>query len=169
MINIVCEDIEKAIEAGAFISALSLALNLPDWCGKAEYPSENTASRYKKWYAEYVGKYETYDGNKHPYLSADVVYSLRNHLLHQGALTYDNKDIHQEQNKVGLFSLYFNSDTGEGGESFLFKGWGEDSTQFKSYRVNALNLVMKLQLCAAAYYKENKEKFEFLKIKIMNK
>ena len=36
MIDIVCKDIDKAIEAGAFISALSLALNLPDWCEKLE-------------------------------------------------------------------------------------------------------------------------------------
>ena len=83
MIDLICNDIQKAIDAGAYISALSLALVLPDWCGKAEYPNEKTGCRYKKWYSESVGKYETYEGNNGAYLSADVVYSLRNHLLHR--------------------------------------------------------------------------------------
>ena len=32
MIDIICADIQKAVDAGAYISALSLALTLPDWC-----------------------------------------------------------------------------------------------------------------------------------------
>lgn len=86
MINIICKDIKKAIDAEAYVSALALALTLPDWCGRAEYPKDNTSSRYKKWYGEKIEKYESYEGYEGAYLSADVVYSLRNHLLHQGSL-----------------------------------------------------------------------------------
>lgn len=81
MIDLICNDIQKAIDAGAYISALSLALVLPDWCGKAEYPNKRPGCRYKKWYSESVGKHETYEGNNGPYLSADVVYSLRKYSL----------------------------------------------------------------------------------------
>lgn len=169
MINVICDDIKKAVESGAYISALSLALTLPDWCGKAEYPNDVTTSRYKKWYSENVGRYETFEGNEGAYLSADVVYSLRNHLLHQGSLNYDNKDIRQEQNKADKFLLYFNTNECDGGCSSISYRWGTNDIQSRSFEVNALNLIMKLRLCAMSYYKENKEKFDFMDIKIINR
>lgn len=169
MINVICDDIKKAVESGAYISALSLALTLPDLCGKAEYPNDGTTSRYKKWYRENVGQYETFEGKEGAYMSADVVYSLRNHLLHQGSLNYDNKDIRQEQNKVDKFLLYFNTDECDGGCSFTSYRGGTNDIQSRSFEVNALNLIMKLRLCAMGYYKENKEKFDFMDIKIINR
>ena len=58
MIKRIVDDINKALENNAYFAALSLALTLPDVCGKAEYPNDGTGKRYKKWYDEYVGKYE---------------------------------------------------------------------------------------------------------------
>lgn len=102
-------------------------------------------------------------------MSADVVYSLRNHLLHQGSLNYDNKDIRQKQNKVDKFLLYFNTDECDGGCSSTSYRGGTNDIQSRSFEVNALNLIMKLRLCAMGYYKENKEKFDFMDIKIINR
>lgn len=169
MIDIICNDIQKAVAAGAYISALSLSLALPDWCGKAEYPNESTRSRYKKWYSENVGKYEIYEGYTGSYLSADVVYSLRNHLFHQGALSYDNSDVHQEQNKVEKFTLYFNKNECDGGSSIIHCCGGTKKNVSRVFEVNALNLIMKLRLCAMGYFKDNKEKFGFLNIAILEK
>lgn len=169
MIDLICNDIQKAIDAGAYISALSLALVLPDWCGKAEYPNKRPGCRYKKWYSESVGKYETYEGNNGPYLSADVVYSLRNHLLHQGALSYDNSDVHQEQNKVDKFTLYFSQNEFDGGSSTIRYCCGAEETESRAFEVNALNLIKKLRLCAMGYFKNNKEKFSFMNITIIEK
>ena len=169
MIDIICADIQKAVDAGAYISALSLALTLPDWCGKAEYPTMGTTSRYKKWYSENVGQYETYEGNTGSFLSADVVYSLRNHLLHQGALSYENSEVHQEQNKVNEFTLYFNLNECDGGSSSVHYRWGTDEIEHRAFKLNALNLIMKLRLCAMGYYAENREKFDFMNITILEK
>ena len=48
------DDVNKALEAESYFSALSLVLTFPDICGKAEYPQEkSTAKRYKNWYDEW--------------------------------------------------------------------------------------------------------------------
>ena len=165
MIDIICKDIQNAIDAKAYISALALALTLPDWCGKAEYPNDGVSSRYKKWYSENIGNYETFEGNTHPYLSADVVYSLRNNLLHQGTLDYDNKDVRQEQNIVDKFILCVRNEM-YGACSSIFTN---DKRESRTFEVNILNLIMKLRLCASAYYEENKEKFDFINLTIVEK
>lgn len=86
--------VNKALDAECFYSALSLALTFPDICGKAEYSQEKTTKRYKDWYDEYIGKHEQYpceqcQNTPMPYLSGEVVYSLRNSLLHQGTPNID--------------------------------------------------------------------------------
>ena len=169
MIDIICNDIQKAIDAGAYISALSLALTLPDWCGKAEYPDERTTSRYKKWYSKNVGKYETCEGYTGPYLSADVVYNLRNQIFHQGTLSYDKDKVHQEQNKVENFTLYFNKNECDGGSSTIRYCGDTEKIEGRAFEVNALNLIMKLMSCAMGYFENNKEKFGFLNITILEK
>ncbi|MDM8313423.1 hypothetical protein [Clostridium cadaveris] len=41
-------DVNKALEAESYFSALSLVLTFPDICGKDEYPQEkSTTKRYK--------------------------------------------------------------------------------------------------------------------------
>lgn len=169
MIDIICNDIQKAIDAWAYISALSLALTLPDWCGKAEYPDEFTTSRYKKWYSENVGKYETCEGYTGSYSSADVVYSLRNHIFHQGTLSYDKDKVYQEQNKVENFNLYFNKNECDGGSSTIRYCGDTEKIEGRAFEVNALNLIMKLMSCARGYFENNKEKFGFLNITILEK
>lgn len=165
MIDIICDDIDKAIASEAYISALSLALTLPDWCGKAEYPNEQTTKRYKKWYSEYIGKYETYEGSEGLYLSEDIVYNLRNNLLHQGSLTCQNDK--KKEIKIDKFTLLFNEDTFLGNTSSIYRDTKTGAPKYKEFEVNALNLIMKLKQCARAYYNDNKEKFDFLNIKIV--
>ena len=58
MLNQLIADINRALDNEAYFSALSLALTLPDICGKAKYPTEkSTRKRYIDWYNEYVGQY----------------------------------------------------------------------------------------------------------------
>lgn len=89
MILRIIDEIEKALSHDLYFAALNLALTLPDICGKAEYPDLRTGERYKKWYDENVGVTEkppkcTEDEPEMPYLSGEVVYSLRCSLLHEG-------------------------------------------------------------------------------------
>ena len=47
-------DAIKAFESGAYISALSLALALPDICASRLYPNLKCGERYAWWFYEYV-------------------------------------------------------------------------------------------------------------------
>ena len=91
MIDRIVSEIKTCLENDCYIAALALALTLPDVCGKAEYPNEGNTKRYIKWYNEYVGKYEKPSdpyGSDMPYSSGEVIYNLRNSLLHQGTAVW---------------------------------------------------------------------------------
>ena len=89
------DDLEKAFAAGAYLSAISLALTIPDVCGDRLYPERKneTRRRYVDWFNAYVafnyldkkslvtnvematGKY---------YFGGEDCYQLRCVYLHQG-------------------------------------------------------------------------------------
>lgn len=56
-------DAVKAYQGDAFLSAISLALTIPDICGERSYPDESVGSRYEKWFNKYVA---------HNYLGPDA-------------------------------------------------------------------------------------------------
>lgn len=83
----IIKEINICLEHECFMSALGMALTLPDICGKAEYPTDGVTKRYIKWTNEYISAYEKDDspyGIDMPYLSGEVLYNLRNAFLHQG-------------------------------------------------------------------------------------
>lgn len=53
MINRLIDEINMALSHELYFATLSLALTLPDICGKAEYPDKGSTRRYKLWYDEY--------------------------------------------------------------------------------------------------------------------
>lgn len=114
MILSLIDDINKALDAESYFSALALVLTLPDICGKAEYPNKKTTQRYKEWYDEYIGQFEQSPSCKRkktsmPYLSGEVVYSLRNSFLHQGTPNIDESRIKEESNQINNFQLVIES------------------------------------------------------------
>lgn len=166
MIEQMVSDINEALECGAYLSALSLTLTLPDVCGKAEYPNLGNGERYKRWYDEYIGKYETYGGRTTPYLSGEVVYSLRNSYLHQATPNIDKTKIKESQNKVDEFILQIQPKN-------QFDIYADTSTvtsfgvvQKRTYYVNVRRLCLIISQTALGYYKENTSKFNFIKYKI---
>ena len=52
------DDIERALQAGAYLSAFALALTVPDICSKIEYPGLKVGERYKKWMDEHYVRWE---------------------------------------------------------------------------------------------------------------
>lgn len=87
------DDMEKSLENGCYYAALMIALALPEICGKAEYPDKKTIERYIQWYNEYIGKYDqdSDEDMQLPYLSGELVNSLRNSIFHQGTPDIDLK------------------------------------------------------------------------------
>lgn len=107
LVDRIVKEINICLENDCYISALGMALTLPDICGKAKYPKwkkHDVGLRYKKWYDEYIGFREIPRGPHSEdflYLSGEVVYSLRNCLLHQGTPNIDNlKEAMEQGNNI---------------------------------------------------------------------
>lgn len=164
------DDVNKALDAGCYYSALTLALTFPDICGKAEYPQKSTTMRYKDWYDDHIGRYEQSPCEQcqdmpMPYLSGEVVYSLRNSLLHQGTPNIDVNGIKDSNNKIDLFELAIESKNSF--DIYADLG-GVYNGRVRTYRVNVRRLCLILCLTAKAYYEKNKDKFAFFHCSIVD-
>ena len=172
MLQRLIDDMNNALSANCYLAALSIALMLPDICGKAAYPNLKVGDRYKAWYDEFVGKYEIPpaeencpDDTKMPYLSGEVVYSLRNSFLHQGTPHIESEKIKAEENKIDNFSLIIESKNKFGIYSDASGLW---NGKIRTYRVNIRRLCFIIGANASAYYKENKSKFNFFNYTIID-
>lgn len=172
MLQRLIDDMNNALSANCYLAALSIALMLPDICGKAAYPNLKVGDRYKAWYDEFVGKYEIPpaeencpDYTKMPYLSGEVVYSLRNSFLHQGTPNIESEKIKAEENKIDNFSLVIESKNKFGIYSDASGLW---NGKIRTYRVNIRRLCFIIGANASAYYKENKSKFNFFNYTIID-
>lgn len=80
--------IEKSIESENWYSALTLALTIPDICGRLSYPDleKKSQKRYVKWFDEYIlHHYESpFHGEGFTFMSGGDCYALRCALLHEG-------------------------------------------------------------------------------------
>ena len=169
------EDMNQALDNDCFFSALALALTFPDICGKAKYPNAKTRQRYINWYDEYVGCTEKCPGYEMmPYLSGEVVYSLRCSLLHQGNPNIEKEKITEENCKIDHFTLLtekkkdFNiyADSASISDGGLGSGDGGKTT--RSYEVNVRRLCLILAACAKGYYRDYPEQFDFFDFSVVD-
>lgn len=178
MIDKLIDDINKALDAEAYMAALSLALILPDICAKAEH-NNSTKERgnktsYIKWFDEHIGQYEKSpkkDENEQsmPYLSGEVIYQLRCSVLHQGNPNIDKCRIQDESCKIDNFSLIV-------GKQNPFNIYSDaasvlsncaDSINSRSYSLNVRRLCLIITSTVKNYYEENKDKFDFFDYQIV--
>lgn len=179
MINQIIKEIESSLKNENFLAALALALTIPDICGKAEYPSDGNGVRYKKWYDEYVGKYERPPdinskenstkvvNDDMPYMSGEIVYSLRNCFLHQGTPSIEKERIHEPRCQVTHFALTI-ANAMNGGSSSVTRNCFMDAER-RTLEINIVNLCCKLCLVAKAYYDDNKDKFTFFEYDLQDR
>lgn len=163
MIFRLVQDIRKALEYELYFVALSSALTLPDICGKVAYPDERSSrKRYISWYEEEIGKYEKNPNDKEnmPYLSGEIIYSLRCSLLHEGNPNMNNDSLRTNL-PIDCFSLVIEKanpfDVYSDSSSIMNFGSG----QMREYQMNVRRICMILCNVAESYYKENKDKFHF--------
>ena len=157
MINQIIKEINACLKNGCYIAALTTALTLPDICGKVEYPNDGNSSRYKKWYSEWIGKYEKCpdDEDNMPYATAKLIYNLRCSLLHEG-----NADVDLDKNDLMSFKLLITGSYMSGGIAIVHKD-GSGKPIGREIEIGIENLCFKLCRTAEVYYKENKDKFKF--------
>ena len=108
-----------ALSHELYLSALALALTLPDTCGKAEYPNEKyNGARYKKWCSQYVisDRHDSPYGYDMPYLSEEIIYNLRNSLLHQSTPNIEKSTIHESRCRVDKFELVITGEDSANGD-----------------------------------------------------
>ena len=179
MIEKITKDVLSCLDHELYIAALTLALTLPDICGKAAFPNECTSLRYKKWFSQEVEPTEKspWDDDM-PYLSAEAIYSLRNMMLHQGTPSVDtNGKAGKDYNinhfvlcteKSNRFNIYLDS-MSISTQVSTYKVDGEIRRQCErvgTLEINVQNVCRKLCACAEGYYRENPEKFDFFQYEV---
>lgn len=175
MLERIIEDVNRALDNEAYFAALTLALTLPDICGKVQYPEVGVTKRYISWYDEHIGKYEQCP-SKHckevqmPYLSGEVIYNLRNSMLHQGTPNISKKDIKNTANKIDHFVLAIEKknefDIYVDSSGILSSNFNDVIT--REYRVNVRRLCLIICSSSKGYYENNKEKFNFFNYSILD-
>lgn len=164
LIERMISEIRTAMEDKLYLAALVLALTLPDTCGKAEYPNENVGYRYKTWCKKYVkkDKNDSPYGYDMPYLNEEIIYNLRNSLLHQSTPNIEKSKIDEERCKVDKFELIASNDISANGDlSMVAYGKGKHIVR-RELQVHVSHLCYIICEAAESYYKNNKEKFSFI-------
>lgn len=160
MVERLVKEIRSGLRNRCYISALTAALTLPDICGKAKYPNEKTARRYKQWLNDHVC-------NDQPFglqADADTVYNLRCCLLHEG-----NPSIDKAKCKIKKFALMAREYSAHiVTESKCVRTDSDGTKECEYYNVDIRFLCEKICEAALTYYRSNKELFNFFNYRIIN-
>ena len=101
-----------------------------------------------------------------PYLNEEIIYSLRNCLLHQSTPNVEQSKIHESRCKVDKFELVITGEDGANGDLSMV-AYGKDMNIVRrELKVHISHLCYILCAAAEDYYKNNKEKFDFIKYSI---
>ena len=175
MLDKIIADVEKALDAEAYLSALALMMTIPDICAKAEYGNSLcNKERYVKWFEDNIGQYNkapVEDGETvMPYLSGEIAYQLRCSILHEGRPDVDKTRISEETNQIDSFALIVETkkpfDIYADFSSVASKMDG--TVKCRSYEINIRRLWVQIKSVASHYYEDNKDKFAFLNYKVVD-
>lgn len=171
-IEVMVDEVEKAIEHKLFLSALHMALSIPDVLGNIEYSSGNRKEKYIKWFDEFVKNdfgmpyYGSFgkDENR-PQFDGKVCYKLRCSLFHELSNKMAEKDSNElviDEFVISLDSREFYTGNYAGSELIPApQGWKQKCYLYFSAR----DVSSKIALAAKAYVVSNPEK-DYPKIKM---
>lgn len=167
MIEQLIKEVEKSLDNECYFAALTLALTLPDACGKAEYRTKCNKKRYMDWCKKYI---DICTPSTSPYaadmlyLSNEILYQLRCDMLHQSTPGVEKKEIKEEERcQVDEFVLSYHAKDifSENGLSMVSYG-ANMQVVYKKYKIGIEYLCYKLCKSAQEYYENNKDKFDFI-------
>ena len=84
--DLILEDVERALRAELYYVALAVALSLPGVCAALEQMSGSTSGKDKSLYMDW---YDRYLARTYPFMTALDCYSLRCGVVHQGKFGHD--------------------------------------------------------------------------------
>ncbi|AQQ55019.1 hypothetical protein [Planococcus lenghuensis] len=150
------EDIKQALENRNYLSALALALTIPDICGKVEYPEFKY--KYSTWFNERVSQYYADDTGwtgddlkaVNPFFTGEMCWHLRCAFLHAGNTDVDPWGEKEDDDFVYTYKLGLSL----GGVDSFGSSWTDalsmdtKGTKTKSVRIDVEKLCQ--SICAAA-------------------
>ena len=161
MIKNIINDIELAKNSKAYLSALALALTLPEICGKIETATNTKKSSkyYIDWYNKWVYKYYRLPPSKNPLiekaandskLDGKFCYDLRNAVLHCG-----NTDLHNNNEKISSF--FFTVSDNIASSFSVVCSVSENGAHDIQIHLNIINLIDTIISGVKDFLKENKD------------
>ena len=154
--QIVIDEIERAIQAECFLSAFMLALTLPDTCGRAAYPKMNSGKRYIKWYDEHITKcFETSRLGELPKFDGNACWKLRCALFHSGEMPevkFDTFELSVTRPRFGSYS---------GGSRGYTWVNGDEANKKSRVRIDIAGLSDVLLQVAKEFYQSEKDNLDF--------
>lgn len=168
MINRIIDEIKVCLNNNCYIAALYTVLTLPDICGRAEYGKKiSNRKRYELWFDTFVGKNLIIDKNiKHLNINGQIIWSLRNNALHEAIY-----DINGKLQKINDFEFLIQNTNGAtlSSNSYSKIDYMNDieNCSEKYLCINVVDLCLRICSATQKYYKENKNKFDFMKNKIV--
>ena len=172
LIEQIVSEIRMALSHELYLSALALALTLPDTCGKAEYPDEDhNGVRYRNWCSQYVitDRCDSPYGYDMPYLNEEIIYSLRNSLLHQSTPNVEKSTIRESRCKIDQFELVATKENSANGDLSMVSYGKDMCIVHRELQVYISHLCYILCTAAENYYRNNKGKFDFIKYSIVTR
>lgn len=156
----ILNEIELALENKLFLAALSLAVTIPDICGEAEF-SKQGKPQYIKWYNEHIGNKAKPSGlgKDMPYVSGEIVYYLRNSLLHNGNPNVNKEKVSDERCKIDRFEMIVGENNYR--QTSKVKYGGEHGIYYRSIVMNVTVFCRHMVEAAREFYFDNKDRFQF--------
>ena len=140
-------DIKRAIEAKAYLSALALALTIPDICGKLAHPAiSQIRERYAKWFDDYVFPFYGPPKKEYPQFTGEICYKLRCAFLHAG---------NTEGIPIDQFDLCMD------GCSCFGSTWRIDSDKKQHIRINIEEFCLAVCNAVEQFHNQNIGNFDF--------
>lgn len=171
MLSII-KDVTLALKHRSYLSALALALTIPDICGQIEYPhltknngKRNIKRQYETWFDDWVNQYfadftgwsDDFSKAKNPYFTGEMCYRLRCSFLHSGNSDIDIRNHHEDNRSDCLYEFRL---AVNGADSFKLT-WSGDSNdksaalKTKIITVNIDKLCKCICFSAEKYYQEH--------------
>lgn len=151
-----------------FLSALTMALTLPDICGKVEFKNAKTnKDRYTKWCEKHLplchpAEISQKGKSKLPYLNGEALYALRCSVLHEGKPDYERKKVQSSQSKPTEFFLFYGDELSQLSSREYDYETGETGKSVLEINISCLSEEIIQQ--ATMFYKEHEGKFEKYRI-----